>query len=75
MWLGLTDEKEEGKFVWESSQEAANYTNWHSGEPNNDQGDERCVSMWKDAGQWNDLGCNTYLNLPQVTMCELVFPC
>ena len=73
MWLGLIDEKEEGKFEWESSQQRASYTRWDSGEPNNDHGGEHCVHMWKDEGKWNDLRCVP--NIPHITMCELVFPC
>ena len=36
IWLGLTDEKVEGEFVWiDGTPLAGNYSNWSTGEPNN----------------------------------------
>ncbi|KAK2817799.1 hypothetical protein Q7C36_021732 [Tachysurus vachellii] len=35
------------------------YTNWNSGEPNNAQGNEYCVTCNKDNTLWNDNKCKT----------------
>ncbi|WP_036477316.1 LamG-like jellyroll fold domain-containing protein [Myxosarcina sp. GI1] len=50
-WIGYTDKDSEGNFEWVSG-ETADYTNWNSGEPNND-GDEDYVNIYPD-GTWND---------------------
>ena len=64
---------QEGQFVWTSSQTAMNYTNWTPGEPD-DAGNEDCVHMWLDVGQWNDVNCD-HRDVPQATMCEVLFGC
>uniref|UniRef100_K7FW02 C-type lectin domain-containing protein n=1 Tax=Pelodiscus sinensis TaxID=13735 RepID=K7FW02_PELSI len=55
-YLGLTDMQTEGKFVYLNGEPVA-YTNWNSGEPN-DQDNEDCVLIYDD-GKWNDLDCST----------------
>lgn len=55
-WLGFTDENSEGNFVWVNG-DAVTYTNWASGEPNNQspfggQGDYAVIS--KSNGKWLD---------------------
>lgn len=54
-FLGATDEKEEGTFVWQDGSPLT-YQNWSESEPNNDTicGEENYVQMYKD-GTWNDL--------------------
>ena len=54
-WLPLTDQEEEGIFLWWDGSSPA-YENWSSGEPNN-MGDEDCTELilW---GQWNDIRCD-----------------
>ena len=37
VWLGLTDEFEEGNWQWVTG-EPLDYTNWYEGEPNNSEG-------------------------------------
>ena len=49
--IGLTDEVNEGKWQWVTGEEY-NYSNWSSGEPNN-QGNEDYALM-KSNGKWND---------------------
>jgi len=56
IWIGFTDEAEEGKFVW-SDGITSEYTNWNGGEPNNWGNNENCTTM-KGSGKWNDLSCN-----------------
>jgi len=67
-WIGLTDETNEGTWVWEDGT-AATYTRWAPGEPNNwgfgascDAEDrctgagENCAEMYASSG-WNDISC------------------
>lgn len=53
-YIGASDEKEEGKFVW-CDGSAVTYTNWSQNEPNNsaDCGGENYVQMYAN-GKWND---------------------
>lgn len=45
-WIGLSDQKIEGKFVWSSTNEVSEYTNWRTGEPNgNLESDEDCIHL------------------------------
>ena len=58
LWIGMTDEAEEGTWVW-SSGEAVTYTNWASGQPNNNDNwyggtDANCGFLPND-GNWTDL--------------------
>ena len=53
-WIGFTDESVEGVWVWVSG-EPADYTNWHPGEPNDQNGEDYCIVDsatidWADAG-------------------------
>ena len=52
MWIGFTDEREEGVWEWVTGEDVE-YTNWGSGEPNN-SGNEDYAHM-SGYGQWNDL--------------------
>ena len=54
-FIGATDEKEEGTFVWQDGSPLT-YRNWAANEPNNDTicGAENYVQMYRD-GTWNDL--------------------
>merc|ERR1719309_788230 len=60
-WIGLQDLAHDGTWRWAESHEAATWTNWLSGEPNNNTGDEYCVDMWcysdRDECGWNDTTC------------------
>lgn len=67
VWLGCTDEAEEGHWRWMSDDNAlfysnggasdGHYTNWGNGEPNNAGGSEDCAIM-SVAGTWVDDNCN-----------------
>lgn len=51
LWLGATDEKVEGLWVWVDGTEMK-YTAWMRGQPSNTGGKERYLQMlW---GAWND---------------------
>ena len=52
-WHGLTDKDREGQFVTVNGEPVV-YTNWRSGEPNNNGGDEHFARILKDNGQWTD---------------------
>jgi len=57
-WIGLTDLADEGAFVWGTDYSAPDYTNWISGQPDNEKGDEDCAHLYgKDGLQWNDAPC------------------
>ncbi len=51
-WIGYTDKDSENNWKWVTG-ENSSYTNWTSGEPNNDGGDENYAAIGK-SGQWND---------------------
>lgn len=53
-YIGASDEKAEGKFVWRDGS-VVTYTNWSQNEPNNtaDCGGENYVQMYAN-GKWND---------------------
>ena len=62
-WTGLNDFVHEGQFVWSSTMEAAEYTNWAVGEPNDDStdqllGDQDCGAIYAD-GTWDDEYCES----------------
>jgi hypothetical protein len=65
----MEDFLEEGKFVWVSTQEAPEFTDWGYGEPNDGiNHNEDCAEIWfsTDAGQWNDAPCDN----EQWAICE-----
>ena len=58
MWIGLTDEVNEGEWHWTSGW-GGTYRNWSPGQPDNYGGAEDHVWMWspasgQPAGSWND---------------------
>ncbi|ROT63782.1 mannose receptor [Penaeus vannamei] len=62
-WIGLSDQKIEGKYIWEDGS-PYNYRSWKEGEPNNYYYyitlgvGEDCVEMKKDYDfRWNDELC------------------
>jgi hypothetical protein len=58
LWIGLTDKDSEGNFTWVSN-ELTGYSNWRSGEPNNNNANEDYVHMHAPTtlwpGEWNDV--------------------
>jgi hypothetical protein len=51
VWLGATDEKIEGEWVWVDGTKMG-FTSWGSGQPDNVGGTEHYLSTWR--GDWND---------------------
>lgn len=54
-YLGFTDEEEDGNWEWENNEEIS-YTNWHPGEPNGqDENEKHAMYYYKYLdGSWND---------------------
>ena len=54
-YFGFSDGSSEGNWKWVDGTSTA-YTNWHSGEPNNQNGDEDYAMFYQkfDDGTWND---------------------
>ncbi|MEM6318520.1 MAG: SdrD B-like domain-containing protein [Bacteroidota bacterium] len=52
-WIGFADNEREGDFRWVTG-ENCGYTNWRSGEPNNNGGDEDFTRILKSNGKWTD---------------------
>uniref|UniRef100_G3VN93 C-type lectin domain-containing protein n=1 Tax=Sarcophilus harrisii TaxID=9305 RepID=G3VN93_SARHA len=63
-FLGMTDTKTEGKFIYPAG-EPLGYSNWNSKEPNNKGGGENCIEIFSD-GKWNDKPCEE----PHLIICE-----
>ena len=58
VWIGLTDSRNEGSFVWLDGERAtARSIRWNSGEPNNENGNEDCVHI-NTNNRANDWVCN-----------------
>ena len=57
-WIGLSDQRREGEWVWDSR--TSGYVNWNVGEPNNWGNNEDCVQI-TISGRWNDANCNQRL--------------
>ncbi|XP_019620737.1 PREDICTED: CD209 antigen-like [Branchiostoma belcheri] len=63
-WIGLHDQREEGKFEWVDGSALGSYSSWGRGEPNDEwhDDDEDCVNY--SAGKkdkWNDAPCHFQL--------------
>ena len=52
VWIGFTDEANEGIFEWVNGSQST-YTNWNNGEPNNAGGEDYTELL--NNGKWNDL--------------------
>lgn len=54
-WIGFTDQRAEGTWVWSDGSPVV-YTNWAGGEPNSYLGDEDCAVFWSggEYGRWYD---------------------
>lgn len=65
-WLGLSDHRVEGTFVWLDGS-AVTASSWETSEPNDQNGYEDCVEITED-GTWNDIRC--VLTFSSVCECD-----
>jgi hypothetical protein len=56
VWIGLTDQKEEGKWRW-SNDAALAAASWMPGQPDDANGGEDCATLTLGDGRWNDVDC------------------
>jgi CD209 antigen len=52
-WLGASDEKEEGQWLWVNGS-PFKFSAWRGGEPNNADGNENCLLL-NEGGKWFDV--------------------
>ncbi|XP_059167863.1 C-type lectin mannose-binding isoform-like [Physella acuta] len=57
MWLGANDPTHDGKWVWQDGTIANLSSLWSPNEPNNADGDEYCLEIFRD-GKLNDESCD-----------------
>ncbi|XP_066297291.1 C-type lectin domain family 4 member E-like [Branchiostoma lanceolatum] len=69
VWFGLTDQVEEGTFVWEDGTPLGNgWSNWSPEQPDDYQSVEDCAEWKHEYGyKWNDFPCTT----SRYYVCEL----
>lgn len=63
VWMGLhRDPKDTSRWLWVDGTRAT-YTNWGTGEPNNEGGNEGCGVIWPASHnwKWNDGVCSSSL--------------
>ncbi|MDA3863725.1 MAG: FG-GAP-like repeat-containing protein [Deltaproteobacteria bacterium] len=65
VWLGITDQEEEGNFVTLDNN-SPDYTNWEEGQPDNYNSSEDCAVLRTSSNKWNDLACDS----TQAVVCE-----
>ncbi|XP_078697755.1 alpha-N-acetylgalactosamine-specific lectin-like [Branchiostoma floridae x Branchiostoma belcheri] len=58
-WIGLHDQREEGRFEWVDGSALGPYNSWGTGQPDGNWSGEDCVYL-KD--KWNDYDCNRIIN-------------
>ena len=57
VWIGGTDIKEEGVWQWTDGS-AWNFDNFRSGQPNNKNGNQHCLTINLGTGKWEDDPCD-----------------
>ena len=67
IFIDGTDEEVEGTFVTSKDGTPITYTNFYPGQPDNYNGVEDCIVMYKFNKKWKDLRCS----FPQASVCEI----
>jgi len=60
-WLGINNRASKGNYLSEASGKETQFLKWRSGEPNNIEGNERCVELV--GGEMNDDMCFRNLHI------------
>lgn len=59
-WMGISDAKEEGKWIYKSDENEIGFKLWYQREPNNANVNENCAIININHGnQWNDITCES----------------
>ena len=69
-WLGINDIEIEGTFQYATGGNLV-FTNWHSGQPDNQYGIQNCVmtgSVYTSITEWDDQECDLLLH----SICEII---
>ncbi len=70
-WIGLTNQVIRGAFVWTSTGQVANFTNWLNGEPRPENDDDMyCGVLTRQIydRQWNAYSCQ---NSTALALCQI----
>ena len=52
-WIGLTDQAQEGRYMWAESHQELQYSNWGPSDPNDlGRGEQNCVLKSLEADDW-----------------------
>ena len=58
-WIGANDIDIEDDWVWESDKSKLLFSDWHVGEPNNDNTEDCGIMNWRSSlYRWNDSECH-----------------
>lgn len=69
LWLGGTDRHNVSDWRWISTGLSLTFTNWNDNQPDNPEGNERCLASHERHNyKWNNYGCNFLLSF----ICESV---
>ena len=60
VWVGISDIKQEGRWISLETSKANTFFYWNSGEPNGKRG-ENCGMLYSNTAKWNDISCNAKL--------------
>ena len=67
VWLGATDQEEEGMFRWVGGAPLG-YAGWSFNQPNNLQGNEDCAELRSSDERWSDVPCTG--DITRRALCE-----